>query len=114
MDKLYDFEPDWTVHPGRIVKEFLDDDEYTNEAFAKKVGWSVKFLEDLLDGKTSITNDMAEKFCKVLGMSKQFWLNLQANYEEDLIRLKKAKQQEKIVPEYHQPVLTPLTAKAGG
>jgi addiction module HigA family antidote len=113
MSKLYNYEPDYTVHPGEIVEHYMEQEDCSKTDFSKKIGWSVEFLDALLNAKIAVTKDMAKQLSIATGTSVQIWLNLQKNYEKDTIRLKKYKQKEKVVTEYHHnTVLTPLTAKA--
>jgi addiction module HigA family antidote len=106
MSKFGKFEPDWTVHPGELVDEFMEQDGYSKEDLSKNTGWSLEFINEILSGNISITNDIADKLSKTIGMKKHFWLKAQETYENDLLRLNKAKQREDKI---HSPiVLRPL------
>jgi addiction module HigA family antidote len=112
MSKKFVYCPNYAVHPGAIVLEYLDQYQCSIEDFSKKINWSVNYLNSFIEGKISVNYDMAKQLSQATGMSVKIWLNLQKNYNSDILRLKKAEQKEKAIPEYHQPVLTPLTAKA--
>jgi addiction module HigA family antidote len=113
MSKKFVYCPDYAVHPGAIVLEYLDQYQYSIEDFSKKINWSIEYLNKFIKGKLPVNDDIAKQLSVATGMSVKIWLNLQRNYDSDIIRLKKTKQKEKVVTDYHHDTaLTPLTAKA--
>jgi addiction module HigA family antidote len=111
MSKPHDFEPDWAVHPGELVEEFMEQDGISKQDFSEKTGWSMEFIEDLLSCNITITVIIAEKLSKAIGMKTKFWLKAQEVYDSDIVRLSKAKQKEKVRRTYQHAILKPLTAK---
>jgi plasmid maintenance system antidote protein VapI len=111
MDKLFSYEPNFAVHPCEHIDEYLDFNDCSKEDFAKKIGWTLEFLENFLKGKISISDKIAEHLSRVTDMNKQFWLNAQEGYDSDIIGLNKAKYQEKTKIEYIYNELIPATAK---
>lgn len=60
------------IHPGTILLE----------EFLKPLNIEVpKSLQSLVEGKTGVTAELAAELSSMLGTSKDFWLNLQKNYE---------------------------------
>ena len=75
-----------STHPGVILKEFyLDESNKTIAEFARELGVSRKAISKIVNGRKSITPEMALRFAKAMNSSPQLWLNLQNNY--DLWRL---------------------------
>lgn len=71
-----------TFHPGYYIKDIIEEDETTQEDFASRLGMTAKHLSDLINGKSSMTNEIAKKLSLMLGTSPQVWLSLQSKYDE--------------------------------
>jgi addiction module HigA family antidote len=110
MDKKIKFEPDWVVHPGVIIEDFLEDYDYSKDDLSAKTNWSKEYVDDLLNGEITINNEIAKKLCLILGMDKQFWLNIQHNYERHAERIRKAELKKARRPHPHHE-LKLVTAK---
>ena len=64
--------------PGEIlVEDFLKPLGFSQTAFAKAIGISYVRLNEIANGKRSVTPDTAMRFARALATSVQFWLNLQ-------------------------------------
>ena len=64
--------------PGEIlVEEFLKPLAISQTKFAKHIGISYVRLNEIVNGKRSVTPDTALRFERALGMPADFWLNLQ-------------------------------------
>ncbi len=69
-------------HPGRIIKEdCLPELNLTVGAGAKMLGISRQTLDKIINGRSSITPDMAIKFEKIFGSSAEVWLKMQLSYD---------------------------------
>jgi len=88
MSKKYKFEPNYAVHPGETLREKLEEINMPPKEFAIRTGKPVKTISNVLNGKSSITPEMAIQFEKVLGISANFWMKKQANYDEFVARKK--------------------------
>ncbi len=86
MNKLFEYQPDYAVHPGETLREALEERNLSPKEFAIRTGKPIKTISNLINGKTSITPDMAVQFEKVLRIPANFWLKLQAEYDEFLAR----------------------------
>jgi plasmid maintenance system antidote protein VapI len=82
MDKYYEYKPNYAVHPGRILADYLERKGSTDEEFARLIGWSLDLLSNLLSSKISVDIGMAEKLFKATKIRKKFRLDLQANYDK--------------------------------
>lgn len=82
-----EFKPDYAVRPGETIKETLDAKSQTLSDLAKATGETLDYLTDVVEARTPITEELAGKFEAFLGVPKQFWLNLQDNYDSTIYRL---------------------------
>lgn len=69
-------------HPGRIVREdCLPELELSVGQAAAALGVSRQTLDKIVNGRGSITPDMAIRFEKVFGSSADTWLRMQLAYD---------------------------------
>ena len=69
-------------HPGYYLQEIVENSGLTQEDFAKRLGTTAKNLSVLLNGKQSLSIDMATRLSRMLGTTIAYWLNLQQAYDE--------------------------------
>ena len=81
------FNADWASPPGDLIEEVLEEHGWTRAELAQRLAFSAKHVNELLKGRASITADTAERLERVLGHDAGFWLRLEANYQQDLVRL---------------------------
>ena len=74
------------VHPGEHLSEILADLGITQYRLAKTIGVPQVRINDVVHGKRSITADTALRIGQALGMTPEFWLNLQRIYDLDVAR----------------------------
>lgn len=82
---------DIAFHPGETLKEKLDELGMSYKEFAIRTGKPEKTIIEVIQGKSSVTPDMATAFEGVVLIPAQFWLNKQRNYDEYVARQKKNK-----------------------
>ena len=63
-----------------LLEEFLKPLGVTQTAFAFRLGVSYPRLNEIIKGHRAVTTDTALRLEKVLGMSAEFWLNLQQSW----------------------------------
>jgi antitoxin HigA-1 len=91
------------THPGEmLLEEFLRPLGISQSAFAIRLGVSFPRLNEIIRGKRTVTPDTALRLAQVTGMSADFWLGLQLDW--DLWHALRSKEAEKIGK------LTPLSA----
>ena len=80
------------THPGEmLLEEFLKPLGISQSAFAVRLGISFPRLNDLIHKKRGVTPDTALRLARVLGMSADFWLGLQHDWDLwHLMRSKRA------------------------
>lgn len=70
------------AHPGEVLKGlYLDELPITIGEFARRIGVSRKALSMIVNGRKSITPEMALRLSKALNTDPQLWLGMQANYD---------------------------------
>jgi len=69
-------------HPGRIVKqECLEPLGLTVTAAAKHLRVTRQALNNLVNGKSGVSPDMAYRLSQAFGSSPETWLGLQIDYD---------------------------------
>lgn len=77
------------IPPGYTIKEQLEDRNINLNDFMAKMNMSKEDVELLIEGKIKLTNNLAYKLELILGLPKQFWINLENNYRNKLDIIKK-------------------------
>lgn len=89
----------WVIHPGEILKEeFLKPMKLSGYSLAKALNVTPQRVSDIVLKKSGISADMAMRLAKFLGMSPEFWMNLQGAYELALAGRSLKKEIKKIKP----------------
>ncbi len=74
------------VHPGEILREDLMDPlGLSINGLARHLRVPVTRMSEIVNGRRSITADTALRLARYFGSSPQFWMNLQAAYDLDLV-----------------------------
>lgn len=88
------------VHPGEILKkDFLDEFGITSNFLAKAINVDQSRINQLLNGKRSVTTDTALRLGKFFNISPEFWLNLQTRF--DLVQVRKNNKTYDNISPYH-------------
>lgn len=82
VDIKNQFQPDYAISPGEILSDELELRGMSQTELAKRTGLTPKHLISLMKAKATITSETAIKLERALGMPAQYWLNLEANYQE--------------------------------
>ena len=73
------------VHPGEVLSEdFLKPMELSQNALARGLGVPPRRINEIVHGKRRVTADTALRLARFFGMSAEFWLGLQMDYELDV------------------------------
>ncbi|GEK87290.1 HigA family addiction module antitoxin [Microbacterium aerolatum] len=73
------------IHPGEVLLEdFIEGFGITQNKLAVSIGVSPRRINEIVHGKRAITADTALRLGRYFGISPQFWLNLQTQYELEL------------------------------
>ena len=76
------------IHPGEHLAEFLEELGITQYRLSKTIGVPQVRIHDIVHRRRSITADTALRLGQALGVSPEFWLNLQRMYDLDVARAK--------------------------
>ncbi len=74
------------IHPGEHLSEMLSELGITQYRLAKTIGVPQVRIHDIVHCRRSITADTALRIGKALGMTPDYWLNLQRMYDLDMAR----------------------------
>ncbi len=88
------------THPGEMLfEEFLKPLGVSQSEVAIRLGISYPRLNEIINGKRGVTPDTALRLAKVLGMSADFWLGLQSDWDLwHAMNSNKAKEIERLRP----------------
>lgn len=76
----------WTIHPGELLLDIMEEDGITKQDLSAKTGMALEELNDILEGG-EIDQRLASLLENGTGMSADFWLRAESNYSNDLDRL---------------------------
>lgn len=74
------------IHPGEHLVEILDELHISQDHLAQTMGVDPIRLNQIIHHQAPITVDAAQRIGRVLGMTPDFWLNLQQMYDLDCAR----------------------------
>ena len=74
------------IHPGEHLAEILDELDISGSRLARAIGVPPRRINDILRGRRSVSADTALRVGQALGMTPEYWLNLQRMYDLDLAR----------------------------
>ncbi len=86
-------------HPGEILfEEFLKPMGITQYRLAKEIGVPQRRIGEIVAGKRSVSPDTGLRLSRFLGMSENFWIGLQLDYDAAKAKDSLAKALAKIKP----------------
>lgn len=87
------------IHPGEILmEEFLEPMGISQYRLAKDISVPARRINEIVQGKRSITPDTALRLSRYFGLSERFWINLQARYD---LEIEKDKLDDRLNKEVH-------------
>ena len=73
------------IHPGEILfEEFLKAMGISQYRLAKETSMPPRRVNEIVQGKRSITANTALRLARYFGTTDRFWLNLQARYDLEI------------------------------
>ena len=86
------------VHPGEVLQEeFLKPMGLSQNRLALDLGVPARRINEIVQGKRSVTADTALRLARYFGTSPQFWMGLQADYDLDVANDRLGKRLEREV-----------------
>ena len=74
------------IHPGEHLAEILEELGISQYRLAKAIGVPAIRISEIVRQRRSITADTALRVGTALGMTPEFWLNLQKMYDLEIAR----------------------------
>jgi len=85
------------THPGEMLREeFLIPMNLTQKELADSIQVPYQRINEIVSGKRGVTPSTALRLAKYFGMSADFWLNLQFNFDLYLAQKKEKQVLERI------------------
>lgn len=81
------FRPDWASAPGETIADILAERQISPSEFAGQLGHSVETVNNILQGRATITLATARSLTRVLGASVEFWISRDLQYRDDAAQL---------------------------
>ncbi len=97
------------AHPGELIRETLaglqeeTGKRLTVEQVANGLGTTRKTLSAIINGKQSVSPEMALRLSKAFNTTAEFWLHVQENY--DLARARKKVDIKQVTVFWHPQVV---------
>src|SRR5437667_11154375 len=88
MTKTVEFQPDWVSAPGETIADILEQRKMSETDFARGIGKTREQVRNLLNGRETISEEVAQRLEPVIGGSAAFWIARERSYREGLQRLK--------------------------
>lgn len=86
-------------HPGEILlEEFLKPMGISQYRLAKEIGVSQRRIGEIVAGTRAVTADTGLRLARFFGMSEDFWIGLQADYDRAITKDAIAEVLSKIKP----------------
>ena len=79
------------VHPGALVKDWMEEKGVAAAELAALGGISEVSVRRIVEGREDITPTVAAALERATGISADFWMRVQKGYEEDWVRLTREK-----------------------
>ena len=83
--KITGISRDLIIHPGETIGDILVERGMTQAELATRTGVTPAYVCNIIAGKKDISAKFAFALEYALGVSKSFWINLQANYDAELL-----------------------------
>ena len=117
MNKKKQIIPAFATHPGELIKDELVERKMTQKELAELTGIKPSILSETINGKRSISLNVAAALEKAFGIPTQYWMNLQTQYNIDSAKIaEKDNQRETIavtIPVSDRNLLRDLAYKFG-
>jgi HTH-type transcriptional regulator/antitoxin HigA len=70
------FKSDIAIHPGESLRELIEEINLSQKELADRMGITPKTVNEIINGKTSLTSENAIKLERIFGISATFCNNL--------------------------------------
>ena len=85
------------THPGEMIKDELKERGMTQKQLAEQTGIKPSVLSETVNGKRSVSLNVAVALEKALGIPADVWMNLQTQYDLDMANITERDNQRETV-----------------
>jgi HTH-type transcriptional regulator / antitoxin HigA len=85
-DAAHPFKPDWTLSPGTLIREEMNERGWTEAELASRAGLGPETIAGILAATVQIDGLIAARIGEAFGTSDRMWLNMERIYQEALAR----------------------------
>ena len=85
------------THPGELIKDELKERNLTQKELSEMTGIKPSVLSETINGKRSVSLNVAVALEKALGISAEVWMNLQTQYDLDSVQIAEREKQKETV-----------------
>jgi addiction module HigA family antidote len=80
--------PKYPTHPGTLIKdELIEMGNTTQKELASYLSVTPSYLSEVINGKRAINASLAIGLEEIFGISAEYWLRFQAQYDLDILRI---------------------------
>lgn len=85
------------THPGELIKDELKERNMTQKELSELIGIKPSVLSETINGKRSVSLNVAVALEKALNIPAEFWMNLQTQYDLDSAQIAEREKQKETV-----------------
>ena len=89
--------PFTATHPGEMIKDELKARNITQKQLSAETGITPSVLSETINGKRSVSLNVAVALEKAFGISADIWMNLQTHYDLDTANIAERDNQRETV-----------------
>ncbi len=105
------------THPGEMIKDELRERKMTQKQLATETGIKASVLSETINGKRSVSMNVALALEKALGIPADIWMNMQTQYDLDTVNIAERDNQRETVtitiPVHDRNLLKEVARKFG-
>ncbi len=105
------------THPGEMIKDELKERGISQKQLAEQTGIKPSVISETVNGKRSVSLNVAVALEKALGIPADIWMNMQTQYDLDTAKIaERDSQQESVnilIPTRDHNLLAELVRKFG-
>ena len=90
--------PSEPTHPGQLIKDELKERGLTQKQLSEMTGIKASVISETINGKRSISLNMAVALEKAFDIPADIWMNMQTNYDLDMADIAKRDNQRETIP----------------
>ena len=85
------------THPGELIKDELKERKLTQKELSEMTGIKPSVLSETINGKRSVSLNVAVALEKALDIPAEVWMNLQTQYDLDSAQIVEREKQKETV-----------------